>query len=633
MLDNLTGRVALVTGASRGIGQAIAIALAQAGANIAVNYRSRERDAEQVCSEIDKGGRRAVAVAADVSVATEVTRLVETVEAELGPVEILVNNAGVTRPQPIDEITEQDWDEILAVNLKSMFLVTQAVLPSMRAARWGRIINLSCAAMACLLLATVQVFAERPNEPASEPVVATPIADSYRSTAKQIIAATLAGNEAYAKLERLCDDTPHRLSGSPGLEQAIRWAASQMRSDGHENVRIEPVTVPHWVRGRESLRMVAPRRGELPMLGLGGSVGTAAEGITAEVIVVADEGQLEANGESAAGKIVLFNTALPPYDPAHGSGYGKAVRFRLRGASMAAKHGAVACLVRSVTANSLRSPHTGAMSYGDSAVKIPAAAVTVEDADMLARLQQRGIKIEVTLKMEAKTLEPAKSGNVVGELRGSKIPEEIVVIGGHIDGWDVGQGAHDDGAGCVMAMEALTILRRQRLIPRRTIRVVLWTNEENGFAGAKQYVLDHAGELAHHVAAIEADSGGFAPRGYYVQCRDKEREKRAAAQLRDITTLFTQFKANHVATGHSGPDVRRMGPAGVILMGHRCDFSTYFDYHHSRADTLDKVDPKMLSQNVAVLATTAFILADVPARFGHASNVILNPVKNLGKSG
>jgi carboxypeptidase Q len=258
------------------------------------------------------------------------------------------------------------------------------------------------------------------------------------------------------------------------------------------------------------------------------------------------------------------------------------------------------------------------MIYGDAPVKIPVAAITVEDAEMLARLQQRGIKAEVRLNMEAKTLEPAPSGNVVAELRGATSPDEIVVISGHIDCWDVGQGAHDDGAGCVMAMEALSVLRRQRLIPRRTIRVVLWTNEENGFAGAKQYVVDHAQELGNHVAAIEADSGGFAPRGYSVQCADEERERIAADQLRDITTLLAHFDANRVTTGHSGPDVGRLNPTGVVLMGHRCDLLTYFDYHHSRADTLDKVDPKVLSQNVAVLATMAYVLADMPDRLGGA---------------
>ncbi len=260
------------------------------------------------------------------------------------------------------------------------------------------------------------------------------------------------------------------------------------------------------------------------------------------------------------------------------------------------------------------------MRYGDAKVKIPAAAVSTEDADMIARLQARGVPIVVTLKMEAKTLDQAPSGNVIGELRGSTNPQEIIVIGGHIDSWDVGQGANDDGAGCVMAMEAINVLRRLNMIPRRTIRVVLWTNEENGLAGARQYAKDHADELANHVAAIESDSGGFRPVGYSVDCADETRLGIAAEQLRDIMSLLESIGATDVTTGFSGADVGPMKDSGVILMGHRVDGSKYFNYHHSPADTVDKVDPQDFSQNVAVMATVAYILADMPQRLGKAGS-------------
>jgi carboxypeptidase Q len=448
---------------------------------------------------------------------------------------------------------------------------------------------------------------------------ARPIADRYRQAARRILDATLSGNEAYKKLEALCDDIGHRLSGSPQLERAVNWAADALRKDGQENVRLEPVMVTHWVRGEESLAMCEPRVQRLAMLGLGGSVGTPPEGITAPVISVRDEVELIALGKGAAGKIVLFDHPMQPYDPERGSGYGKAARYRTRGARMAAKYGAVACLVRSATARSLRSPHTGAMGYGDAENKIPAAAISIEDAAMISRLQARGLEVVVTLKMEARTLEPGRSANVIGELRGRTRPEEIVVIGGHIDSWDVRQGAHDDGGGCVMAMEAINVLRHLNMIPQRTIRVVLWTNEENGIAGGKQYAHDHRDELPNHVAAIESDSGAFRPIGYSLHCEGQERQKIAEEQMREILSLLAPIGATEVTMGYGGPDIGPMGPAGVILLGHRVDTSQYFDYHHSRADTLDKVDPEELSQNVAVMATVAYILADMPQRLGEAA--------------
>jgi carboxypeptidase Q len=354
-------------------------------------------------------------------------------------------------------------------------------------------------------------------------VLADGLSPAEQATARRIVAAALADDGAYLKLQELCDGIGHRLGGSAGLDAATRWALRTMRADGHENVRLEPVMVPKWVRGRESCEMVAPRRQPLAMLGLGYSEGTPPAGISAPVVVVRDKAELDALGNAARGKIVLFNNVMPPYTREAGTGYGRAVQYRAFGAQWAAEKGAVACLIRSVTARSLRSPHTGMMRYDDAAVRIPAAALAIEDAEMIARLAARGIEVRVNLKMEARLAGEAPSANVIAELRGATHPEEIVVIGGHIDSWDVGQGAHDDGAGCVMAMQALTLLRKLNLRPRRTIRVVLWTGEEIGLIGAKRYAEDHADELARHVAAIEADIGCFRPTGYGVDCRDKGR--------------------------------------------------------------------------------------------------------------
>ncbi len=443
------------------------------------------------------------------------------------------------------------------------------------------------------------------------------ISTRYRETAERITRAILAENQAYDRLEELCVGIGHRLSGSIGLEKAIDWAMATMKSDGQVNVGRENVMVRHWVRGDESVTMLEPRVQKLNVLGLGDSVGTPPEGITAPVVVVADEEELEALGEGVRGKIVLFNRAMPPYDPRRGSGYGTAVRYRVHGARMAAERGAVGSLIRSVTASSLHTPHTGGMQYGDAPTRVPAAALTIEDTETIARLQSLGIPVVVNMKMEAKSLPDAVSANVIGELRGSTHPEEVVVIGGHIDSWDVGHGAHDDAGGCVIAMEAMHVLRKLNLIPRRTIRVVLWTNEENGLAGGKAYAAQHAGELGRHVAAIESDSGVFKPLGYGISCTEKDREAVAAAQLEEIMGLFPPEMGELTARiGGGGPDISPMRKAGVILMGHRVEGSRYFDYHHTHADTIDKVDREELSRNVAMMATVAYILADMPERFG-----------------
>jgi carboxypeptidase Q len=451
---------------------------------------------------------------------------------------------------------------------------------------------------------------------ADAPASTQPVSKQYEDAAKKIIDAALAGNDAWKKMEELCDGIGHRISGSESLEKAIAWAQAAMKADGQENVHAEPVMIPRWVRGEESITMIAPRRHTVAMLGLGGSVGTPAEGITAEVLVVGDEKELEAAGDKAKGRIILFNNPMQKYDPVKGSGYGTAVRFRHKGAQLTSKLGAVACLVRSVTARSLRSPHTGAMEYSDAKVKIPAAAISTEDADMISRLSARGEPVKLTLKMTAKEEGLVPSANVIGELRGREKPDEIVVIGGHIDSWDVGQGALDDGAGCVISMEAINVLRKLKMIPRRTIRVVLWTNEENGLAGGKQYAKDHAAELSKHVAAIETDSGAFRPTGYSAECVDGKQQIIAAGQLVDLMKALDPLGRMDVRSGHSGADVSPMKPGGVVLLGFEVEGSKYFDYHHTQADTLDKIDPKELSQCVASMAATAYMIADMPERLG-----------------
>lgn len=453
------------------------------------------------------------------------------------------------------------------------------------------------------------------EEKTNMPAAGSDLAKKYAPIAERIIASVRAGNDGFKKMEELCDDIGHRLSGSAELEQAVEWAKKTFEADGQENVRLQKVMVPKWVRGRESVTMVKPRVADMPMLGLGGSEGTPPEGITAPVVVVKDEEELKALGDKVKGKIVLFNNPMPPFDHENNHAhYGGTVRYRGIGAELVAAQGGVACLVRSVTAHSLRTPHTGAMRRGDK--RVPAAAVTVEDAALMGRLAARGKEIVVTLKMEAKTHDDVPSHNVIAELRGSSAPEEIVVIGGHLDAWDVGTGAHDDAAGCVMAMEAINVLRKMKLVPRRTIRCVLFTNEENGLRGGNKYAEEHASEMKNHVAAIESDAGAFKPLGFGVQCEDKARQDRAVEEIKSLLPLFTPLGMRRMRGGHGGADISPMAPHGVALLGFEPEGSTYFDYHHTPADTLDKVDTKMLSDDIAAMAIMSYILADMPGRLG-----------------
>lgn len=470
------------------------------------------------------------------------------------------------------------------------------------------------------LLAGCSPVAYQPATPAwvsdtsspAETATPSPIIDGYRDVAAKIIATARADRGAYKKLAYLTDHVGARLAGSPNLDKAIAWAAQTMKDDGLE-VRTEKVMVPHWVRGTEEAAITAPVSRPLRVLTLGGSVATPKGGITAPVVVVRDWKELDAKAEQIKGAIVVYNVAMPAWSEDGGAGYGKTVAYRSAGASQAAKRGAVAALVRSVTAKSLSTPHTGAMRYDPDQPKIPTASITVEDAELLDRLT-RDSSVTMRLRLEPQQLPDVESANVIGELRGREKPDEIVVIGGHIDSWDVGQGAHDDGAGCVTMMQAVHLLKRLGLQPRRTIRVVLFTNEENGIRGARAYAETHKDELAKTVLALESDSGGFAPRGFGIEHRDAEAAKRTRARLSDVTALLAPLGKLRTTEGYSGTDIGPMKPAGVPLVGLEVDSSTYFDYHHTEADTLDKVDPQDLADMVAAVAVLAYVVADMPGR-------------------
>jgi carboxypeptidase Q len=425
--------------------------------------------------------------------------------------------------------------------------------------------------------------------------------DAYRAPAGRIIGAALTKNRAWERLGYLTDRIGHRLSGSSNLERAVTWAVAEMKGDGLDNVRAEKVMVPHWVRGEESLEMLSPLAQKLSMLGLGNSVGTPAEGVSADAVVVGNFAELDALGERVRGKIVVYNAPF--------TSYGATVQYRLNGASRAARYGAVAALVRSITPTSLQTPHTGAMNYDPQQAKIPVAAIAIEGAEMLQRTYDRGDRITLRLKMEAKFLPDAESANVIAELKGTERPDEIVLIGGHYDSWDVGQGAHDDGGSCIAAWEAIRLLKELGFRPRRTIRVVLFTNEENGLRGGNAYRDAHRAELSKHIIAIEADSGIYRPEGFGLAATAPPLVR---SNMMEIARLLVGIDAHRIGASGGGADIGPIMREGVVGANLDVEGSRYFDIHHTQADTLDKIDPRNLSLVVATMAVMAYTIADLP---------------------
>ncbi len=446
---------------------------------------------------------------------------------------------------------------------------------------------------AIVLLATLPACAPRPNEEADA------ITTQYTDAANRLIQAAVADSAAYKRLGELVDRFGHRFSGSESLERALDWILDEMRGDGLENVRGEPVMVPRWVRGTESAALVEPRAMPLSMLGLGGSIATPPGGIEAEVLVVRSFEELESRAADARGRIVLFDVPF--------TNYGETVAYRREGAIAAARAGAVASLIRSVASGSMRSPHTGSMRYEEGVPQIPHAALSVEDAAMIGRMDDRGQRVVVRLEMRAQTLPDSESRNVIAELTGSEFPEQVVVMGGHIDSWDVGQGAMDDGGGSVAAWEALRLIREAGLRPKRTIRVVLWTNEENGLRGGNAYRDAHLDALDDHVLAIESDAGVFAPRGFGFTGSDA-----AFDLVRRVGRLLEPIGASSITRGGGGADIGPIMERGVPGMGLQVDGTRYFWYHHSEADTLDKLDPIEMAHCVAAMAIMAYVVADLP---------------------
>lgn len=451
------------------------------------------------------------------------------------------------------------------------------------------------------------------------------ISDQYGPTAQKLIGAAMSDDQSLARLQYLCDRIGNRLSGTASLERAIQWSAEEMKKAGLENVQTPPVTVPHWFRGHESAMLISPVEKPLTMIGLGMSVGTSTEGITAEVVVVHTFDELKTLGrDKVAGKIVLYN---PEW-----KGYGGTVMYRISGASSAAQLGAKAVLVRSMTGVSLQTPHTGTLEYTEGVDKIPAAALSTEDAAMLERVAKTGVPVKVKLTMEAHQEPDAASHNVMGEIRGSEKPDEVVVLGGHIDSWDIGQGANDDGSGIMATFEAVALMKKLGLRPKRTVRVVFWVNEENGGAGGKAYREMVGDAVSKHVAAIEMDGGAEKPVGFGFGATGGRRRAAAApaldpeganipppsaaayARVEEIGKLLESIEGGKISGGGGGADIGPLMMGGVPGLGVRTVGVHYFDWHHTDADSFDKLVLKEFQANVASLAVMSYVLADMPER-------------------
>jgi carboxypeptidase Q len=462
------------------------------------------------------------------------------------------------------------------------------------------------------LLCMIAAAALRAQTPTPTPTV---FSTQTLADLKRLQQAALNSDYAYWQVAHLADNIGPRLSGSAQAAKAVEYVANELKSIGCE-VQLEKAMVPHWVRGDETAALVQwPGMADhttqkIVLCALGGSVATPNEGITADVIAVKNFDELNSLGrEKTAGKIVLFNYPFDKQIAAEGRGgeaYGEAVVYRGDGPSAAARHGAIACLIRSVGGADYRIPHTGQTKYADDAPKIPAGAVTAEDADLIVDLARQGA-VKMKLVLTPQTLPDAESANVIGDIKGSEHPEQVVIVSGHLDSWDLGTGAIDDGAGVAVSMEAAHLIQQLHLKPKRTIRVIAWMNEENGEAGSKQYAKDHEKEWPNHFAAMETDNGADHPIGLHIKAKPD-----AKKMLAPLAAILQESGAGMLdLSDHAGADIEPMEKAGVPAFAPIQDSRFYFNYHHTAADTLDKIVPKQLAENSAVVAVVAYALANM----------------------
>lgn len=441
------------------------------------------------------------------------------------------------------------------------------------------------------MLVSLAAFAQSPDE----------------GTIKQLFDEALSKGKSYEMLYDLSVNIGPRLSGSPGAAASVEWSRHVMEDFGFDSVWLQPVMVPHWIRGMKEIgRINSKKMGtvEVNVCSLGGSVGTGPSGIAANVIEVKSFDELKSLGtKGVQGKIVFFNRPMDPTKINTFAAYGGAVEQRANGASEAAKYGAVAVLVRSMGSNLEDYPHTGSMRYAPNIVKIPALAISTRQAELLSKLLKDEKDLQFYLENHSVTVEDAPSFNVVGEIRGREFPKEIIVVGGHLDSWDLGQGAHDDGAGCVQSIEVLRLFNSIGYKPKRTIRAVMFMNEENGLRGGLKYAELAEKNKENHIAAIESDRGGFVPRGFTVPSEEK-----AKAKVRSWKPLLEPYGLSDFTQEGGGADIGPLANQGVALIGFLPDSQRYFKYHHTAEDTIDKVDKRELELGSASMAALVYLI-------------------------
>lgn len=426
---------------------------------------------------------------------------------------------------------------------------------------------------------------------------------------RQIYDQALKYPKAYEWLDFLCNQIGGRLSGSPQASAAVNYTQFIMDTLKADRVFLQEVKVPHWVRGKAEVAKIINSKKlgsqEVPVCALGNSVGTGKGGLRAQVVEVQNFEDLEKLGKSVIeGKIVFFNRPLDPTLVRTFEAYGGAVNQRFSGPSEAAKYGAVGCVVRSMTTALDDHPHTGSLGYQLNIPKIPAVAISTNGAELLSALLKDDAELQFYFETHCQMLEDADSHNVVGEIKGSEFPEEIIVVGGHLDAWDTGQGAHDDGAGCVQSLEVLRIFKALNIRPKRTVRIVMFMNEENGLRGGRKYAELAEENKENHLAAIESDAGGFTPRGIGVSL-----DKNTFEQIKKWQSLFDPYDID-IQEGGGGADIGPLRSQGTTTMSLRPDSQRYFDLHHAAIDTFDKVNQRELQLGAAAMTAMVYLLAE-----------------------
>ncbi|MEO7988047.1 MAG: M28 family peptidase [Chryseolinea sp.] len=427
------------------------------------------------------------------------------------------------------------------------------------------------------------------------------------STIKQLFDKALTEGKSYQWLEYLSTKVGSRLSGSPGAAAGVEWSRHEMENFA-DTVWLQPVMVPHWVRGQKEIGRVvnSKKMGTVDMnvCALGGSVGTGPSGVSANIVEVKSFDELKQLGEkNIKGKIVFFNRPMDPTKISTFAAYGGAVDQRGSGASEAAKYGAIGVVVRSMGSNLEDYPHTGGLRYAPNVAQIPAVAIATRHAETLSKMLKVDPTLQFYFETHCVTFDDAPSFNVIGEIKGSEYSDEIIVVSGHLDSWDLAQGAHDDGAGCVQAMDVLYLYKILGIKPKRTIRAVMYMNEENGLRGGIEYAKQAELKKEKHIAAIESDRGGFTPRGFTMSANDVAKNK-----IQSWKPLLEPYGLTDFSQEGGGADIGPLAPQGIPLIGYLPDSQRYFDYHHTPQDTFDKVSKRELELGSGSMAALVYLI-------------------------